>query len=380
MTDQVLDHACTFLAASRLGTSLPEVFPSASGEPLTVAFLQSVLSADGLLDNEGMPNSEPVRAFLEAKRGKALLGLFRTWKQSALINELCLLPELTFEGNWENDPVRTRQTLLVYLAGIPADTWWSVSSFVSAIKQRNPDFQRPAGDYDTWFIRSTRNGEYLRGFKYWDEVDGRLVRFILNGPLHWLGVVDLGCTEEGAEATAFRLSAWAEALVHDQAPRRMPVEGAQLQVRSDGRVIANRLVPRPVRYQVARFCEWEKETADEYQYRISAVSLARARKQGLKASQLLSILSRHAKIVPPSLVRALEDWETHGSLARVEKVVILRVVSEEILQALRKSRASRFLGESISPTAVTVKPGAIDKVMSVLAELGYLGEIRGNED
>jgi hypothetical protein len=61
-------------------------------------------------------------------------------------------------------------------------------------------------------------------------------------------------------------------------------------------------------------------------------------------------------------------------------MVVLRVVSEDILVALRKSHASRFLGESLGPTAVAVNTGAIDKVMGALAELGYLGEIRGDID
>jgi hypothetical protein len=62
----------------------------------------------------------------------------------------------------------------------------------------------------------------------------------------------------------------------------------------------------------------------------------------------------------------------------MEKMVVLRVASEDILQALRKSRASRFLGEPLGQTTIAVKPGAIEKVLGVLAELGYVGEIRGD--
>jgi hypothetical protein len=58
-------------------------------------------------------------------------------------------------------------------------------------------------------------------------------------------------------------------------------------------------------------------------------------------------------------------------------MVVLRVVSEDVLQALRTSRASRFLGETLGPTTIAIKPGAVDKVIGVLAELGYLGEIHG---
>jgi hypothetical protein len=150
--------------------------------------------------------------------------------------------------------------------------------------------------------------------------------------------------------------------------------------RSDARLGARRMVPRSIRYQLARFCEWEKETPDEYRYRISPVSLVRARQQGLKVTQLVAMLNRYAQAVPPSLIKALERWDKHGSEARLEKMVVLRVSSDEILQALRKSRASRYLGEPLGSASIAIKPGAVDKVLAVLAELGYLGEIRGTAD
>ncbi len=375
--DRILDHTCTFLAALRLGIIPPVTFTSQSGEQLSSVFIKSLLSAGELLDEAGIPIPEPVRIFLEAKRGEALAQIYRAWKQSTLINELRLLPDLIIEGNWENDPLRTRQILLDYLSGVPADTWWNLGSFISAIKQRNPDYQRLAGDYDSWFIRHITSGDYLRGFESWDEVDGRLIRYILTGPLYWLGILDLARQEEDREVTAFRLSGWSRALLQGEPPKGLPVEEEPLVTRSDARLSARRLVPRRVRYQVSRFCEWVKETPDEYQYRISIASLSRARQQGLTVTQLLGLLNRYAKAVPPSLVKALERWEKQGVEVRMEEMVVLRVVSEDILQALRKSRASRFLGESLGPTTMAIKPGAVDKVLGALAELGYLGEIRG---
>jgi Helicase conserved C-terminal domain len=380
VNDRILDHACTLLAALRLGIGIPDEYVSTGGELFTSTFMISVLIAEGLLDNDSQPIPEPMRIFLEARRGEALRQIFIAWKQSSTTNELSLLPDRVIEGNWVNDPLRTRRTILDYIITVPTGTWWSLNSFISAIKQHNPDFQRPAGDYDSWFIRSCISSEYLRGFKHWDEVDGRLIKYIITGPLHWLGVLDLAYPEGGQEVTAFRLSGWSKALLNDKAPEGLPVEEEPLVVRSDARLSARRLVPRRVRYQVARFCDWVKETPDEYQYRISPGSLARARQQGLSVSQLVALLTRHAKVVPPSLIKALERWENQGSEARLEQMVVLRVVSEDILLALRKSRASRFLGESLGPTSVAVKAGAFDKVLGALAELGYLGEIRGDVD
>jgi hypothetical protein len=374
--DRILDHACTLLAAMRLGRSLASPMLTLSGEELTPAILKSILTTSGIIGESGQLLTEPVREFLEAPRAEALVDLFQSWRQSSLFNELRLLPNLNTDGNWGNDPLRTRQVLLGFLLDIPAEKWWSLDSFIAAIKQRNPDYQRPAGDYDSWFIRDIRSGEYLRGFDHWDAVDGRLVRYILTGPLYWLGMLDLACPETSDEVTAFRLSRWSRALFNGKPPKGMSVEDEPLVVRSDARVSVRWLVPRRVRYQLARFCEWGKETPEEYQYQISSASLTSAKKQGLTVSQLLTLLNRYAKVVPPSLLKALERWEKLGSEARLEKLVILRVTSVEVLQSLRASRASRFLGEPLGPNTIAIKPGATQKVLGVLAELGYLGEIR----
>jgi hypothetical protein len=49
------------------------------------------------------------------------------------------------------------------------------------------------------------------------------------------------------------------------------------------------------------------------------------------------------------------------------------------LEELRKSKAARFLGETLGPVSVVVKPGAQTKVLSALAELGLLAEVGEND-
>ncbi len=379
-SDRILDHACTYLAALRLGIDLVESLSTEAGEVLTPAAMSTLLSTSGLLDEAGQPLSEPVGTFLESPRGDALAGLASAWMHSTQVNELRLLPGLSSEGNWRNEPLRAREAIVDYVKKIPPNTWWNLAAFISAIKQRDPDFQRHAGEYDSWFIRDERSGQYFRGFEHWDDVEGRLVRYLLGGPLHWLGILDLACPASSPEVSAFRLSGWSQALLDGKSPPGMPPEEETLIVRSDARISARRLVPRWVRYQLARFCEWGKENVDEYQYQITPASLTRARQQGLAVSQLLTLLNRHSKAVPPSLLKALERWDKNGSEARLEKLVILRLNSAEVLQALRKSRASRFLGEPLGPTTIAIKAGAATKILAALAELGYLGEIRGELD
>ncbi len=222
-------------------------------------------------------------------------------------------------------------------------------------------------------------GTYLRGFGAWDEVDGALVRFLITGPMHWLGLVDLAAPEPGSIPTALRLSRWAETLWHGNAPGDLPDENAALKATTEGRLILPLLAPRAVRYQVARFCQWEgereRDNGNEYLYRITPAALERAKFQGLRATQLIGLLRRHHDgPIPPMLIQFLERWENTGTQALVERAVLLRVTSPDILAALRKTRAARCLGEVLNETTVLVRPGMEEQVLAGLAEIGFLAE------
>ncbi len=360
-TDRVLDDMTTLLAALRLGRNItPE------------RKLLSLSHAAGLL-KKNIPQAEEVKTFLEASRADALKLLVEAWKKSEMFNELRLLPSLICEGEWKNSPLDARNSILGFLGTIPTGKWWNLDSFVSAIKQKRPDFQRPAGDYDSWFIKRAADGRYLRGFESWDEVDGALIRFFITGILHWLGMVDLASMKPDSEITAFRLPA---------SNSRFPtsytmgnVENGKLKIASSGKIVAPRLTPRSVRYQLARFCEWDEEKPDEYHYHLTPRSLTRAKEQGLKVEHLLVLLAKHADAgIPPALVEALKRWDVNGTEARAETQVVLRVSSSKVLEELRKSKASRFLGEALGPTSVVVKAGAQSKVIAALAEMGLLAE------
>ncbi|MBI4732533.1 MAG: hypothetical protein HY781_10520 [Chloroflexi bacterium] len=387
-SDRLLDDATTLLAALRMNLVPPE-----TGVPVDV--VSGLLRAAGILaGNE--PHAERVRSFLEISRPQALSMLADAWRSSETFNELRLIPGLACEGEWKNAPFATRHYLLGLLEAVPEGKWWSLPAFIRAVKEKSPDFQRPAGDYDSWFIKRVADGVYLRGFSSWDEVDGALIRYLITGPLFWLGSylitgplfwqgnVDVASAEEGGIVTAFRI----------KEKRITSNESAKLTVASNGRITVPRLVPRVARYLISRFCEWEEggrvaadhqrriakspkgeAKPDEYHYLVTTTSLNRAGAQGLKVNQLLSLLAKNAAAeIPPVFVKSLKRWERNGTEARVETQVVLRVSRPEVLEELRKSKAGRFLGESLGPVTVVVKPGAQSKVLAALAELGLLAD------
>jgi len=369
-SDRLVDDATTLLAALRMGRVLPETL-------IPVQVVMKFLSTAKIIV-DGSPQIEPVRSFLETSRQAALQELVEAWRVSEDFNELHQLPGLVCEGEWTNQPRVTRKFILGLLDALPAGKWWSLPGFVGAIKERHPDFQRPAGDYNSWFIKRFSDGMFLRGFATWDEVDGALIRYLITCPLYWLGLAELATPEESEAFSAFRLLSKDEELKSVIRSSALDEKG-KLTVTSTGKITVPRLAPRAARYQIARFCEWDEAKLDEYRYHLTITSLNRARQQGLKVSQLLGLLAKNpAAEIPPAVVKMLKRWERVGTEARLEVQTVLRVSRPEVLEELRRSKAGRFLGESLGPVTAIVKSGAKDRVLAALAELGLLAEVSTN--
>ncbi len=365
-SDQLLDTLTTILAARRINQDLPGSHQS--------PFYASLLQALGLLDAGGQPLTERIRDFLAAPRGQCMRDAFQSWRISPDHNDLHHVPSLTPDGDWPNDPVREREALFELLHGLPHGEWWNLPAFISAIKQRQPGFLRPDGDYESWYLQDA-DGKFLTGFEFWDQVEGAWLAYMLTGPLHWLGYVDLarGAAEN---ISAFRLSRWAGGLWDAAVPKAgLTPEDGRVHIRSDGQINIPRSAPRTARYQVARFCRWDEPKPEEYRYRITPSSLERAKGQGLTVDHFIQILSAHSDGIPPNVTKALKNWQAIGHAAKIETHPILRLPAPEVLDALRKSRAARFLGTPLNTTTITLKPGTEEKVLAILVEMGYLGEV-----
>jgi len=373
VSDRLIDHACTLLAALRMGDARRS--PAVEGWQPPLDFVHALLGAVKLITSSEQPVPEDAQPFLQMSRGEALVWLVRGWRESSLFNELRLLPGVICDGTWQNDPSTARQKILSHLSEVPEGKWWHLDSFIKTIFDREPDFQRPAGDFDTWLIRDAVSGESLAGIEHWNAVDGALVHYLITGPMHWLGLMDLASPGKGQPISAFRFSPWAESLLMGQPVECLPVEDQLIEVFSNGVLIASTLTPRLARYQVSRFCLWREETDTQYIYQITPLSLSQAAEQGLKIIHLEKLLKKNGQTLPPALVRALNQWQKYGSQVHIQPATILQVETPQILQALRESSAGRFLGESLGPTSAIIQPQAVEKVAEALTRLGYLSEI-----
>ncbi len=399
---QAADDAVTLLAYLQVITVRPEpapdpsapgLFPARHAEalarylrvpealPLYLTLLRALKLAEAAPREPFQLDSEQVQPFLQAAPAARLRALAEAWRDARDWNDLRQVPGLLFEGaGWRNDPHAARQAVLALLAGVPPGVWWSTAAFVAAVHERRPDFQRPAGDYDSWYIRAA-DGAYLRGFDNWDQVDGALVRWLIAQPLRWLGLVEV--TPPDAEP-GFRLTPYGAALLGragwDAEPDSPPPPAA-LDPTPTGLVRAPAAAPAYDRFQLARLSDWLPPEAAPggviYPYRLSPAALARAAKKGITVPRIVQFLERAAAGHPalPALAAALRRWELRGPEAVLLDTVVLRVSHPDLLEILRRTPGLReLLGESLGPAAVAVRREHAAEVRAALAELGILAD------
>jgi len=231
---------------------------------------------------------------------------------------------------------------------------------------------------------------YLSGFESWEAVEGALIRYLVTGPLAWLGLTDLGTNLAHLSSfvsplascfllpSAFRLTPAGAAFLGLAEPPP-EAEPTPLTLRSDFTL----LVPPARRYERFQLARVADRVGGEgnFVYRLTPASLGRARRQGIPVARVLEFLSRATNAPVPRFVEAaLTRWEARGPEARLERVMLLRLSSEELMAQVASSPPTRnLIHEQISPTAALVRERDCPRLITALGEMGLLPDVIGLE-
>jgi hypothetical protein len=346
-----------------------------------LAFLHHLCQRLGLVHISGgflKPNPPEARSWLKSPRAEQLRALQTAWRDDPDWNELWQVKSLRCEPTgWRNDPLLARKKILEHLAECPPEQWLSLASFVGAIKGSDPDFQRPDGDYTSWYIREVATGQYLTGFEHWDQVEGALIVHLVNKPFRWLGATSLGYDAEG-DLCAFLITPWGAAFLG--LPGEMPAEAppSPMVIQPDFTIIAPASGSLYDRFQLERVATW-LSSGKAYAYRLTRDSLACGLRQGIKIEMVLAFLKRVSDgKVPQNVVLALRNWDKKRGQIRLRKTLLLQVGNEVTMEELSTSPQTKvYLREIISPKAAIVAEEDWPKLLDELRKLGY--EI-GNEE
>ncbi|MBP7213346.1 MAG: helicase-associated domain-containing protein, partial [Anaerolineaceae bacterium] len=281
---------------------------------------------------------------------------------------------------------------------LEAEQWYRLDDLVSLIKTNKPDFLREQEEYFSWtvvskpslpeqtllpfdFFEPVKEVETFNGFESWEQLEGKLISYILTVMLPLLGLADLALSFDEKNQILFRLKPIF--FLFESSPEQLvsEIENEPIQLSSTGKIMMTNRSQRLARYQISRFAQWLEVSAESGTYQITPASLSNAEKQALLPKHLIQLLRKNAENgLPPQLYKAIKAWETEGKQAAIQTETILRLASPEILQALRDSKASHWLGESLGPTDVILKKGGEKAIAQALANLGYLTDINESEN
>jgi len=335
------------------------------------------LSADlaEIQNGKAFPKRAEARRWLSATRAEQVKALANGWKSSNVYRDLWHVPGLHPEPGGELDEydaaVARSNALEIMRDLVPKQEWWALEAFVMGVKETEPDFQRPGGDYESWYIRGEDSDEYLTGFDNWEAVEGALLEYYVTGPMHWLGLVDRA--DEAA-----RLTAYGRAFL-GQAAWPTPAEPEdKIIVKDDGTMLISRKVSRVDRFQAARFTSWIS-AGDPYTYKVDGAGVQIAAEQGINTGHIASFISRALgdAPVPANIARLLENWRGGAAAAvSLEKLQVMRTTAPETLDKILDTPAlRRYLGARLGPMAVIVRVGQWDGLRTALGEQGIVAEI-----
>lgn len=362
------------LAADDRVTLLPHLLKP---EDERVTFLFALVLSAGLVEiqtGRAYTKRAETRRWLSAGRPAQVRELAEGWHESHICRDLWHVPGLHPEpgGDLDDyDPTIPRDTVFGLMASlVPRQEWWSLDDFIEAIKVLEPDFQRPGGDYESWYIRNDAD-DYLKGFESWDAVEGALLEYYVTGPMHWLGLVDR------AEDAA-RLTAYGRAFLGQIPWPQPPEQDDKIIVGTDGTLLVPRRVSRVDRFQVARFTTWGA-AGDPYSYRLDGEGIQRAADQGINTGHIANFLSRvlDDKPIPPAITQLLENWRGGPTaVVSLEHLAVLRTTAPETLEKILDTPGlRRYLGARLGPMAVVVRGDQWDALHDALGEHGFQVEM-----
>jgi len=216
----------------------------------------------------------------------------------------------------------------VALADLIDDLRLSHYEFLFPRKKNLPNYGYPH-NYSTPYYQS--NNPY--GVTYndvndeasgWDLVEAAIITHIVTGPLHWLGLTDVGF--DGDTPICYRLTAMGAWLLGLGTAIQIAEEGGRVVVQPNFQIVAMEPIAENVLMTLDEFTQFEGGDR-ALTYRLTRESVYRGQRNGWDAARIVAYLEEATHTpLSQNVKRSLEEWQ-----ALHERITIRRGVS--LLQA-----------------------------------------------
>lgn len=213
----------------------------------------------------------------------------------------------------------------------------------------------------------------------WDQVQGKVLRFLIQGPLYWLGWVELAL--DGEQLVAFRprgLADW----VWDRRQAEPTPEGEPVAVeRSSDKVtivVHPDGVPACAHALLGRIAELELARPGHFVYRLDPRRTSAEFEAGRTAADLLDEWSTCLQSPPPQAVAdSLHDWwSRYGRVRLYEGFALLELQDDMLLAELEASTSlAQHILARISPRLALVPEEQVPVLLKEFSERGHMPRV-----
>jgi len=374
-------------------------------------FLRLLLTDVGLLKHDGQTiKAVEHPTFLEQKPTERIQRAFKHWCDGSFWNEILSIPQVTVIGAGSRldaaprQIARTRARVLNHVAKLHKAgsrgehreaRWTTIDQLIAEIRLTDYEFLLPRDHrpttshyYHTYYRYTSHSSPYISygnemGWNFspafqdetegWETVEAGFIRAVLLEPLYWMGLVDIGFTQD--KSLAYRLTSVGEWVLGVGPEVDIP-EG-------EGRVVVQ---PNFEMYALDPISDLTLAKLDEFADRVSAEraikytltreSVYRAQRHGWSVERILDTLGELSDTpLPQNVVRTLEEWQSlHERITIHRNVSLLQAVDGELLDRLMEGLAinahlSTRPGKAVA--LVSPKLGETEVLIHTLQEAGY---------
>jgi Helicase conserved C-terminal domain len=345
-------------------------------------------------------NINPNGKLLSMSMAQRVRWAFESWRDGGAWNELIRLPgqNVSFDHRREAPPglAKSRGVVLRVMGRLSAGQvtqWQSVAALIAQIKKSEYQFlfERKRG-YGVGGMFSSpyysSNNPYGISFSVardeasgWDVVERAFIIELLTGPLHWLGLIDLGSTGvvapgvpngEQPEPQSYRLTEVGAWLLGVGEQPNFVETGGRVVVQPNFTVLAMEPISDAVLVDLDHFAD--SQGGDRaITYEITRESLYRGQRSGWSAERVIALLEKHQGTpVPLNVKRTLEEWEsTHRRITFHRRKLVVQFADDDA--ELQASLAlAPFKPHALGERFELIGNGDVDKVISALRETGWM--------
>lgn len=300
----------------------------------------------------------------------------KRWSELSRIQNITISPRANMTGP---KIVSARKVVLDEVTGLPPLEWVPITHLVDRIRRRAFEFLVERNwQYSHYYYGSSfysdpepYGGSNSLGLSFysrdektavdWETIEGGFIRGAVEA-LHWLGVLDLGSSEDQTPSV-FRLTEMGSGLLRGKVPASA-TSRPNVVVQPNFQVLAFEPTSEDILFTLDRIAQ-RVRAEQVVEYYLTRAAIYDAQRSGMEIGDVLAFLDRVGSTpLPQNVRRSLEEWGAgHQRVVVRPGLAALQAGDETILDGLcADPELAALLGRRLSKTVALVPVANLEPV------------------